>query len=136
MVKTIIKETCIMLLLLACVVLIFGIAFYEYIPISKVTPSKVAYEVPEDIKQDLELDVSQEGIQTQYITFSVDGRDLDQYEDSGRLVEGKLNPFAPYSETSNNSTTTNGTVSDGNEVPVNNTNKNSVGTYYPNTGTK
>ena len=38
MFKTIIKETFIMLLLCVAIVLIFGIVFYEYIPVNKVVP--------------------------------------------------------------------------------------------------
>lgn len=129
MIKSIIKEICIMVLLCACAALIFGIVFYDYIPLSKVVPNKVAYEVPEEIKQDLETDVETEEIKTQTITYSVDSQDLSQYQNSGRLEEGKLNPFALYTETTNNST-----IIDGNTTS--NTNSSSGGTYYPNTGTK
>lgn len=129
MIKKIIKEICIMILLCACVVLIFGIAFYEYIPLSKVVPNKVAYEVPEEIKQDLETNVETEEIKTQTITYSVDSQDLSQYKNSGRLEEGKLNPFSIYTETTNNSTIIDGNTSSS-------TNSSSGGSYYPNTGTK
>lgn len=129
MTKSIIKEICIMLLLCACIVLLFGIMFYDYIPLSKVVPNKVAYEVPEEIKQDLETNVETEEIKTQIITYSVDSKDLLQFKNSGRLEEGKLNPFALYTESTSNNTITSGNT-------ISNTNSNSGGTYYPNTGTK
>lgn len=129
MAKTIIKETFIMLLLLVCIVLVFGVVFYEDIPLGKVVPNKVAYEVPEEVKNDLTIDVEKEKIQTQTITYSIDGRDLSEYEQTGRLEEGRPNPFASYTESSDN-TTTGGGSSAGNTTTNNNN------TYYPNTGLK
>ena len=129
MVKAIIKETCIMILLCVCVILLFGIVFYDYIPVSKVVPNKVAYEVPDDIQEELQIDVEKEQITTQTITYSLSGSDLSQFANSGRLEEGKPNPFAPYTETSSNATITNGITTGGNSTG-------NSGTYYPNTGTK
>lgn len=128
MVKTIIKETCIMILLCVCIILVFGIVFYDYIPLSKVVPSKVAYEVPEDVKEELQIDVEKEQITTQTITYSLSGSDLSKFTSSGRLEEGKPNPFAPYTENNNNSVIPNGTTG-GNG-------SGNSGLYYPNTGTK
>lgn len=132
MIKNVLKEICIMLLLCACIILIFGIAFYDYIPLSKVVPNKVAYEAPEEIKQELEIDVETEELTTQTITYMVDADDLSQYQSSGRLEEGKQNPFSPYTETTDNST-----IIDANATSnANGTSGGSTGTYYPNTGTK
>ena len=50
--KIIIKEICIILLLCIAVMLVFGIVFYEYIPISKVVPTKISYTIPENIKNE------------------------------------------------------------------------------------
>ena len=50
MVKTVLKEICIMALLCIAIVLTFGIAFYDYIPLSKTIPNKVQYSVPDEVK--------------------------------------------------------------------------------------
>jgi len=133
MIKSVIKEICIMLLLCVCVALVFGIAFYDYIPLSKVVPNKVAYEAPEEIKEELDINVETEEITTQTITYSVDADDLSQFQSSGRLEEGKQNPFSSYTESTDNST-----IIDGNTTSSTNgtTGGSSSGTYYPNTGTK
>ena len=122
-----------MLLLCTCVILVFGITFYDYIPLSKVVPQKVSYEVPEEIKEDLEINVETDEITTQTITYSVDAYDLSQYQSSGRLEEGKPNPFSSYIESTDNST-----ILEGNTTSSINgtTGGNSNGTYYPNTSTK
>ena len=52
MVKTIIKETCIILLLIVAILLVLGIVFYEYIPITKVVPEKVSYTIPESVRNE------------------------------------------------------------------------------------
>ena len=39
MLKTVLKETCIMLLLCVAIVLILGVVFYDYIPANKAIPN-------------------------------------------------------------------------------------------------
>ena len=133
MIKSVLKEISIMILLCACIVLVFGITFYDYIPLTKVIPNKVSYEVPENIKAELEINIETEAITTQTITYSVDSDDLSQFKTSGRLEEGKANPFSTYVETNNNST-----IVEGNTTSSTNgsSGTNSIGTYYPNSGTK
>lgn len=121
MVKSIIKETFIILLLLVLIILVFGIAFYNYIPIMKVVPDKVAYTISEEVKTELETDVSVEEIRPEPITYSVTSKDLKQYEANGPYQKGNPNPFQAYSSGNNNST-----IIERNNVIENNTTH-----YYP-----
>lgn len=47
MIKSILKEIIIVLLLCAIILFVLGILFYDYNPINKVVPNKIAYSVPE-----------------------------------------------------------------------------------------
>lgn len=127
MVKTIIREIFIMLLLCVAIVLVFAITLYDYIPINKVIPEKVTYEVPEDIKVELESNVSTEEAQPLNIVYSVDASDLEDYEQSGSYVPGKPNPFEAYTSNNGNSTI----------LGENTTTQKPTEEYYPsNTSTK
>ena len=50
MAKSVIKEIIIVLLLSLAIVLILGILFYEYIPISKEVPDEVQYSASTDVE--------------------------------------------------------------------------------------
>lgn len=102
--KTIIKEIGIVLLLLLAVSLLLAIVFYDYIPNNKTVPVKIqAYDVPEDIKEEL----SEAGLNEQNIvrTYYIDSTDLDLYESTNDYDKGKANPFADYTTTSSTNTT-------------------------------
>ena len=54
MVKTILKETFIMLLLCLAIVLVLGVVFYDYIPANKQIPNKLArYETPQQVEDEI-----------------------------------------------------------------------------------
>lgn len=129
MIKTIIKETCIILLLCVAILLVLGIIFYEYIPISKVIPNKVTYTIPEEVKNELQTTPVDTETATQTIIYEVDSGDLKKYEKSGVLDKGKSNPFATYG--SNNNTTNDNTVGNGNTSNSGNGNNNQ--NYFYNT---
>ena len=95
MIKSIIKEIFIMLFICVAIILVFGIVFYDYIPINKVIPSKVSYVVPEDIKGQLEDTVIAEQDKV-ILTYQIDSTDLNRYKNSGSYVPGKANPFEAY----------------------------------------
>ena len=106
--KIIIKEICIILLLCIAVMLVFGIVFYEYIPISKVVPTKISYTIPENIINELETkNEEQEENVTQTTVYEITTSDLKKYEDIGIYDKGKSNPFAMPSQTNTNNTTVN-----------------------------
>lgn len=100
--KTIIKEIGIGFLLLIAIVLVLGILFYDYIPNNKTVPIKIqAYEMPEDIKTELEEAIPEgENIVK---TFYIDSTDLNSYEATNDYDKGKPNPFAAYEVNENNS---------------------------------
>lgn len=119
MVKTIIKETCIILLLCVAILLVLGIVFYEYIPISKVIPNKVTYTVPEEVKNELDSTPQSSETTTQTLTYEIDSGDLKKYEKSGVLDKGKSNPFSVYSS-GNDNTLIDNTVGNGGNGKGNN----------------
>ncbi len=124
MVKKIIKETGIVILLLIAVVLLLAIVFYDYIPNNKTVPIKIqAYDIPEDIKQELQNSVPNE--QNIVRTYYIDSSDLNLYESTNDYDKGKANPFADYSiDTTEGST--NSTVNNDNKTTSDTTNTNNI----------
>lgn len=148
MAKTIIKEVCIMILLLIAIVLIFGVLFYEYIPLSKTIPNKVTYQIPEEIANEIAGAKVEESSPVNVI-YQIDESELKMYQRTNNYKAGKVNPFASVAgdttgtnETSsgnsntNSSTNNSGTSSSNNNSTSSSTNSNSTGTYFNNTGTK
>ena len=131
MIKSILKEVCITILLCTAMVLAFGIIFYDYIPINKVIPEKVAYEVPTDVKSELNEEIFKQESKPA-IRYSVTSSDLKTYESTTVYQPGNPNPFKAYSTKD-----VNGTII-GNGIEEGNTNsQNSIQYYYPtNTSTK
>ena len=110
MIKTVIKEICVMSLLCIAILLLFGIFFYDYIPISKVVPNKVSYSVPDGVKSELETEVVAESTSPVTITYSVTASDLTKYKEEQSYLQGNPNPFQAFS-VGGNSTIINGTGS-------------------------
>lgn len=138
MTKTILKEIIITLLLCIAILLILGIVFYDYNPLSKIVPNKIAYETPEEIKNEIEddevKDILDGGIN---IVYSIDGLDLNIDRKNNSYVSGKVNPFADMPEATNE-TNENGQISTQTNAATNTTTKNpdSTGTFLNNTGRK
>ena len=140
MIKTILKEGVITILLCVAILLILSVIFYDYNPLTKTVPNKVAYVAPNEIKEELEGEISR--LNTTNIVYTIEGTDLNIYKQSNSYVSGKANPFAS-STTSNSNITENTQVSNNESIQVNeqiidNTVKNpdSTGTFFNNTGTK
>lgn len=142
MTKTILKEIIITLLLCIAILLILSIIFYDYNPLNKIVPNKIAYSTPEEIKNEIEQnevkDILEGGVN---IVYSIDGSDLNIYKKSNSYVPGKANPFAAISEEVTEDGTGNGqTIVKNNQVTGNTTNTNkdpdSTGTFLNNTGKK
>lgn len=105
MIKSIFKEIIIILLLLIIVLLLLGILFYDYMPNSKTVPSKVQeYALEETVKE--ELDRELDNIESEEIvkTYKLDTIDIENYEKTNEYNKGKVNPFAQYSEETDNNT--------------------------------
>ena len=112
MIKSIIKETIIVLLLCAIILFVLGILFYDYNPINKVVQNKIAYSAPENIKNELEENV-QNTLSVENKIYTVEGSDLNVYKKSKTYNPSKENPFASTSSESGNIT------SSGNEIKTN-----------------
>ncbi len=136
MIKSFLKELIIVLLLVIAIILIIGILFYDYLPMSKTLPTEVSYSTPEEVK---ELAASS-GIEEQTIimTYSVDSTDLNNYQRSQDYVPGKANPFSSYvTDVPDDETgTTNGNVNNSNSGTTNEDNDPSDGTLYPDSDLK
>lgn len=137
MVKSVLKEICIILLLCIAIILILGVIFYDYIPSNKVVPNKLSeYTIPENIQSEIEEEVS--GINQVEVSYEITSSDLSLYKQTHSYTPGKPDPFSASTstnETNTNSGTQQGTIgsTDGNTTT---TDPNSTGTFFNNTGHK
>ena len=108
MVKSIFKEIIIMLALLATILIILAVLFYDFIPTNKVIPNKVAYIPPENIKAELEEATAEDTLlNIQAKSYTIEGTDLSVYKRNNTYNPNKENPFATVSA----SGTTTGNIS-------------------------
>ncbi|MGN1301598.1 MAG: hypothetical protein ACI4U9_03640 [Clostridia bacterium] len=108
MVKSVFKEIIIVLLLIVIIILLLGILFYDYIPTSKVVPSKVQeYALEETVKQELDKELNNLNSEEIVKTYKLDATDIAHYEKTNEYDKGKVNPFAEYSAGANNTDTDN-----------------------------
>ena len=134
MAKNIIKEIIIILLLALAVILVLGVLLYEYVPANKVIPEKVSYTTPEEVKTELETDVS-ENDEELYVDYHIDSTQLNNYKKIQEYVPGKKNSFeALDSSTASNTTINSGSTSTSGEKTNNTTDENTG--YLPDKGTK
>jgi len=73
-----IKDLIISILIIACIILVLAIFFYDKIAISKMVPEAEEYVLSEQMQQELEntsLDNAQEII----VNYYIDGKDLNKY---------------------------------------------------------
>lgn len=126
MIKSIIKEIFIMILLCIAIVLILGILLYDYIPSNKVIPVKEAYETPNDVKEEINEQITE--IEKTEISYEITDADLNLYKQTSSYRPGKPDPF------SESSTVVNSNVTDENTANTNQnngtTNTNSTGTFF------
>ena len=143
MTKNIIKEIIIILLLTLAIILVLGVLLYEYVPMNKIIPEKVSYTTPEQVKAELDVDVS-ESDEELYIDYHIDSTQLNNYKKIQEYVPGKKNPFESLENNSNTttegttSTTQNGTENSGDKTSSRTTNTvtdENTG-YLPDKGTK
>ena len=138
MLKSVIKEVFIILLLSIAILLVLGILFYDYIPTNRVVPTKKAYSTPEEVKNEIEEEVTEtEKIE---VSYEVTDADLNIYKQTGSYTEGKANPFILGSTTNetndkngNTNTKDNHKDEDNNSDTVD---KNSTGTFFNEEGIK
>ena len=136
MLKSTIKEIFIILLLSIAILLVLAILFYDYIPINKVIPEREAYVTPENVKNELNENITEsEKIE---VTYEVTDSDLNVYKQTGGYKEGKKNPFSLTKDTDTNSDTnantgTNENLNNNSETTID---ENSTGTFFNNEGIK
>ncbi len=142
MIKSIIKEVFIMLLLCIAILLILGILFYDYIPTNKVIPEKEAYSTPNDVKEEINEQITE--IEKTVISYEITDSDLNIYKKSSDYKPGKPDPFSLVETTSgsvNSGNTTENTTGNSNTNNTNQeknetTNANSTGTFFNDEGIK
>ncbi len=137
--KTVFKEIIVILLLILAIMLILGVFLYDYIPMNKVVPKIEQYEVPNNIKEELEENVEDTQNTMTPIIYEINNSDLNSYEKTKDYQKGKVNPFADITTntvvSTNTTTQNNGTTANTNNNQTI-TNSSSEGTYLPNKGTK
>lgn len=139
MAKTVFKEIIITLLLCMAILLIFAILFYDYNPLNKVVPSKIAYTAPEDIQNELQDNEITDVLDSSMnIVYSIEAEDLNIYKKSNSYVSGKLNPFSTIEEgiTNEEANTNIGQETKANNIDKTNMNPGSTGQFLNTTGKK
>lgn len=122
MIKTILKETIIILLICIAILLILGVVFYDYNPLNKILPNKVAYSTPEEIKKEIQEEEVKDILESEYnVVYSIDSTDMNIYRKENSYVAGKLNPFSTIEEGSQG-TSQNGQASTNNGQTSNSAN--------------
>lgn len=136
MFKTIFRETAIILLLIMIIALVLGVTLYDYIPTGKVVPIIESYEIPDNIKNEVNESIQDNESQT-VITYQINEEDLINYEKGKDYEKGKINPFSKNStepvvadQGTTNTTQTNSSISN------NTTTDNTTQTDNQNTGLK
>ena len=105
MIKNILKEVIIVLILCIAILLILSVMFYDYNPITKVVPNKVAYNTPDDIAEIIQEETLNTMVETEKRVYTIDGSDLNIYQRSQTYDPSKENPFVS-SPVSSDSTST------------------------------
>lgn len=126
----IIKDIIYSILILACIISILGIAFYDKISLSKVIPTSEEYVMSNKMKQGLE-DKNFDDIEEVIVNYSIDASDLKKYEKTNEYDEGRKAPFANIMKNESN----NSNSSSNNNINNNNINNDS-GNFYEDDGTK
>lgn len=144
MIKSVLREICIILLLCVAIVLILGVVFYDYIPSNKAVPNKLeAYTTPENIQQEIDEKVIE--AEKESVTYTITGSDLNLYKQTNSYVSGKPDPFSASTDISEPNNGDNPNINENSQGNSNNENKpitnttvdpNSTGTFFNNTGLK
>ena len=104
MIKNFLKEVIIILLLCIAILLVLSIMFYDYNPITKVVPNKVAYTTPEDVTNILEEENINANVEIEKRVYTIDGSDLTIYQKSKTYDPSKENPFVSTPTSTDEST--------------------------------
>lgn len=98
MIKIVLKEFSIILLICIAILLLLGIILYDYNPLNKVIPNRIAYTTPEDIKKEIDEQSVKDVMNDRYnVVYSIENADLQKYKKSKRYIPGKAHPFGETS---------------------------------------
>ena len=132
MVKSVFKEVSIMILICLAIALVLGVIFYDYIPNNKVLPQKIAYETPKNVKQEIEVEITE--YEKENVVYEITDSDLNLYRSTKSYVPGKADPFA---DLSNEVVDPENAIAGGNGVGGTTTkNPDATGTFFKDSGTK
>ena len=92
----VLREILIYILLIALIVLVFGIIFYDHLPSNKLVPGEVEVTLPEKLEEELEQTLAEDEQKEVIVTYTVEESDLDRYEDINKYDPGKVDPFSDY----------------------------------------
>ncbi len=92
----VLKEFAIYILIIALIVLVFGILFYKQLPSNKLIPIASEYALPENLENVLEGTLSDKENKEVLVTYTVEQTDLDKYKENAQYDPGKIDPFADY----------------------------------------
>ena len=123
MIKNVLKEIIIILLLCLAILLVLSVLFYDYNPITKVVPNKIAYTAPEGIKNELAEENELKEVPIENKVYTIEGSDLNIYKKSKSYNPGKANPFA---STTMDTNIIDNSSSNGNTSQVENTSTSAV----------
>ena len=135
--KMILKEIMITLLMCVAILLILGIVFYDYNPLSKIIPNRIAYTTPNEVKSEIDSPEEKDILDDSFnVVYSIDNADLQKYKKSKRYAPGREHPFAAL-DVNNGQTPVNAVTSGTavNEIKGTTTNPDSTNKYL-NTGGK
>lgn len=107
----ILKEIFIFILIILAIMLVLGVLLYDYIPTSKVVPSTIAYNTPENLKAEIQEELIDSDSQV-IVTYEIDKADLNVYRKQSSYKPGKQDPFSQYTDPTE-STTEGGSTSTG-----------------------
>lgn len=60
-----------MILICLAIALVLGVIFYDYIPNNKVLPQKIAYETPKNVKQEIEVEITEYEKKMSYMKLQI-----------------------------------------------------------------
>jgi len=125
----IIKDVITSILVIACIVLVLAVFFYDKIALSKVIPESEDYVLTEQMKQELK-DNNLESAKEVIVNYYIDSSELKKYENTKEYDKGKSNPFGAVEKSSNQ--TSNGS----NNTSSTNNNTTDSENFYEDDGTK
>lgn len=128
-----IKDFIVSILIVACIILIFSVIFYDKISLSKVIPKSEEYSLSDEMQEDIDESLSEEGTEI-VTTYYIDAADLKQYERTKEYNKGKKNPFAMESSSVTNKV--NNTTNTDNTDKNNETSASNSTNFYEDDGTK